>query len=176
MLAVKPMLRFYEEISKQILSRKVAARRFRHEICFPKKSSRVSSEWKLFHTSVLCKLIRTFLMLPFRSMLGDRLPNPGFWMPKSSVGTLGRGFLRLDLNGPRLVMIVLPVPSVMVDPLETDVIVVVTEPMLPAYGFPDDTVIATPRSETAKPLGILSRFSRTFTHYVLLLDSRGYRR
>jgi hypothetical protein len=143
-------------MKKQILSRKVAARRFRHEKCFPKKSSRVSSEWKHFHTSVLCVLIRTFLTLPFRSMLGDRLPKPGFWMPKSSVCTLGRGFLRLDLNGPRLVMIVLPVPSVMVDPFETDVIVVVTDPMLPAYGFPDDTVMATPRSESTNRLEILS--------------------
>lgn len=50
-------------------------------------------------------------------------------MPKSSVGTFGRGFFKLDRNGPRLVMIV--DPSVIVDPFETDVMVVVTEPKLP---------------------------------------------
>lgn len=65
-------------------------------------------------------------------------------MPKSSVGTLGRGFLRLDRSGPRDVIIV---PSVVVDPFETEVMVVVTDPTLPAYGFPDDTVIAIPLSK-----------------------------
>lgn len=61
-------------------------------------------------------------------------------MPKSSVGGLGRGFLRLDRSGPRLVMIV--EPSVIVEPFDTEVIVVVTDPKLPAYGLPEDTVIA----------------------------------
>lgn len=62
-------------------------------------------------------------------------------MPKSSVCGLGRGFLRLERSGPRLVMIV--EPSVIVDPfVDTVVIVVATDPKLPAYGLPEDTVIA----------------------------------
>lgn len=67
-------------------------------------------------------------------------------MPKSSVGGFGRGFLRLERSGPRLVIIV--VPSVNVEPFDTEVIVVVTEPTLPAYGLPDDTVIAIPLSKS----------------------------
>lgn len=66
-------------------------------------------------------------------------------MPNSSVcGGFGRGFFRLDLSGPRLVIIT--EPSVSVDPLETEVTVVATEPTLPPYGLPEDLVIAIPLS------------------------------
>lgn len=71
-------------------------------------------------------------------------------MPNSSVAGLGRGFLRLDRSGPRLVMIVDVVPSVIVEPFDTEVICVVTEPILPAYGLPEEAVIAIPLSKTAK--------------------------
>jgi len=98
---------------------------------------------RINHTSVLCVCIRTFLTLFFRSIRGD-VPKPGFWIPKSSLG-FGRGFFKLDLNGPRDVIIVED-PSVNVDPFDTDVIVVVTEPILPAYGLPDDAVIEIPLS------------------------------
>lgn len=40
--------------------------------------------------------IRTFLVLPFRDRVGEVPENPGFWMPKPS---LGFGFFRLDLRG-----------------------------------------------------------------------------
>lgn len=35
----------------------------------------------------------------------------------------------------------------MVEPFETEVIVVVTDPKLPAYGLPDDAVMAIPLSK-----------------------------
>lgn len=100
---------------------------------------------RINHTSVLCVCIRTFLTLFFRSIRGE-LPKPGFWIPKSSLLGFGRGFFKLDLNGPRDVIIVDTDPSVNVDPFDTDVIVVVTEPILPAYGLPDDAVIEIPLS------------------------------
>jgi hypothetical protein len=77
-------------------------------------------------------------------------------MPKSgSTAGFGLGFFKLDLSGPRDVIIVDTDPSVYVDPLDTDVIVVVTDPTLPAYGFPEDAVIATPRSVERKNSVIL---------------------
>jgi hypothetical protein len=57
----------------------------------------------------------------------------------------GFGFFRLDLSGP--LEVIMTEPSVIVEPFETDVIVVVTEPKLPAYGFPEEAVIAIPLSE-----------------------------
>lgn len=77
-------------------------------------------------------------------------------MPKSSVGGLGRGFLRLDRSGPRLVMIV--EPSVIVEPFDTEVIVVVTDPKLPAYGLPEDTVIAMALSKIMQIYQIILNF------------------
>lgn len=66
-------------------------------------------------------------------------------MPNSSLGGFGLGFFRLDRSGPRLVIMV--DPSVNVDPFDTEVIVVVTDPTLPAYGFPEAAVIAIPLSK-----------------------------
>jgi hypothetical protein len=82
-------------------------------------------------------------------MFGERLPKPGFCIPKSSFCGLGRGFFRLDRSGPRLVIIVDPsvIVDPKVDPFETEVTVVATEPKLPAYGLPDETVIDIPRSK-----------------------------
>lgn len=78
------------------------------------------------YTSVLWVCILTFFTLPFLEKVGDDPENPGFWMPKPS---LGLGFFKLDLSGD----LVTEEPTV--EPLEpteeAEVMAVLIEAMLP---------------------------------------------
>lgn len=98
------------------------------------------------YTSVLWVCILTFLTLPFLENVGEDPENPGFCIPRPS---LGLGFFKLDRSGD------LVTDDSTVEPLEPNVVeLVVMDAMLPlvadAYGLPLASVIEIPPSERKK--------------------------
>lgn len=68
-------------------------------------------------------------MLPLRDNVGDVPLKPGFWIPKPLLALAGRGFLRLERRGLRVM-------EPVVDPLEDNVVESVAMlPFVPAYEY-----------------------------------------